>query len=236
VLILAGASGDRKSVLMTQVTDNYYKREFWAIENLRYSEPHFRLTKAARLINSIAAGRTCTLLDVGCGPAALACLLDKNIGYYGIDIAIHTPAANLLQADLLATPIRFGDRQFDIIVAQGVFEYVGRFQQEKLREIRQLLKRDGTFIVSYVNFDHLHRHVYQPYSNVQSFDEFRRGLMRIFRIDRCVPTSYHWHHHEPNRHFMKALQMRINLKIPVLSRWFAVEYFFICSADRAGEV
>jgi cyclopropane fatty-acyl-phospholipid synthase-like methyltransferase len=162
----------------------------------------------------------------------LAGLLNNNIDYYGIDIAIHNPAPNLLQTDFLATPIQFGEKQFDFVVAQGVFEYIGRFQAEKFTEIKHLLKKQGTFIVSYVNFDHLHRRVYEPYSNVQSFKEFRKSLARVFHIDRCFPTSYHWYHREPNRKVMKAIQMRVNVRIPVLSRLFAVEYFFICSADH----
>jgi SAM-dependent methyltransferase len=214
---------------MAEVMEKYYKRDFWANENLKYVKPHFRLTKAARIVNRVARSKDCELLDVGCGPAALAGLLDDNISYYGIDIAIHNPAPNLLQRDFLAAPIEFGEKQFDIVVAQGVFEYVGAFQSQKFDEIRRLLRKQGTFIVSYVNFDHRQRFLYEPYSNVQSFQEFRQSLERVFKIDRCFPTSYHWHHHEPNREFMKAIQMRINLRIPLLSRLFAVEYFFICS-------
>jgi cyclopropane fatty-acyl-phospholipid synthase-like methyltransferase len=216
------------------MTETYYKREFWATENLKYVQPHFRLAKAARIVNRLARGKKCELLDVGCGPATLAGFVNKNIDYYGIDIAIHNPAPNLLQTDFLAAPIQFRERQFDIIVAQGIFEYIGKFQSQKLTEIEQLLRTRGTFIVSYVNFNHLHRRVYEPYSNVQSFEEFRKSLARVFRIDRCFPTSYHWHHHEPNRQFMKAIQMRINVKIPLLSHLFAVEYFFICSSDDSG--
>jgi SAM-dependent methyltransferase len=214
---------------MVQVTEKYYKNEFWAKENLIYLKPHFRLTKAARIINSVVNERSCDLLDVGCGPATLARLLKKNINYHGVDIAIHDPAPNLIQQDFLESPIAFNDKRFDIVVAQGVFEYVGRHQAEKLADIRNILKKNGTFLLSYVNFDHLHRFVYQPYSNVQPFAEFRRSVAREFRIDRCVPTSYHWRHHEPNREFMKALQIRINVNIPWLSRLFAVEYFLVCS-------
>ena len=219
---------------MAQVTETYYKREFWATENLKYVHPHFRLAKAARIVNRLAQDKTCELLDVGCGPTTLAGLLNKNVRYYGIDIAIHHPASNLLQTDFIAGPIQFGARQFDLVVAQGVFEYVGRFQAQKLAEIKQLLRDRGVFIVSYVNFNHLHRRIYEPYSNVQSFEEFRTSLQRTFRIDQCFPTSYHWYHREPNREWLKAIQMRINLRIPLLSRLFAVEYFFICSSDGSG--
>ena len=219
---------------MAPVTRKYYKREFWATENLRYVQPHFRLAKAARIVNRLAQDKKCELLDVGCGPTTLAALLDKHIRYYGIDIAIHHPAPNLLETDFIAAPIKFEEKQFDIIVAQGIFEYVGAFQSRKFEEIKRLLKEHGTFVLSYVNFDHLHRAIYEPYSNVQPFREFKTNLEREFKIERCFPTSDLWYHHEPNREWLKAIQMRINVKIPVLSQLFAVEYFFICSANGSA--
>jgi SAM-dependent methyltransferase len=219
---------------MAQVTEKYYKEEFWATENLSYAQPHFRLEKAARIVNRLARGRRCNLLDVGCGPATLARVLDKDIDYYGIDIAIHRPALNLRQCDFLAEPIRFDDRKFDMIVAQGVFEYVGKFQSLKLAEIYSLLKKDGIFLVSYVNFDHLHRCLYEPYSNVQSFEEFRGSLAEVFHIDRYFPTSVRWRHQEPKGRLMKLVQMYNNWNIPFVTRRFAVEYFFICSTRRKG--
>ncbi len=214
---------------MAQVAETYYKREFWAGENLKYVEPHFRLTKAARIVNRLAGHRACDLLDVGCGPATLAKFVRKNIDYYGIDIAIHNPAPNLLQTDFVAAPIQFAHKKFDIIIAQGVFEYVGKFQAQKFAEIANILNENGSFLASYVNFDHLHRFVYEPYSNVQSFEEFKTSLEQFFHIDRCIPTSYQWHHREPSRKINRAIQLRLNVKVPVLGRLFAVEHFFICS-------
>jgi SAM-dependent methyltransferase len=155
--------------------------------------------------------------------------LDSNIQYHGIDIAIQRPATNLIQSDFLAEPIQFRGKQFDIVVAQGVFEYVGKFQEEKFREIKKLLKPRGVFLVSYVNFDHLHSRIYEPYSNVQPFRKFRESLRSVFHIDRHFPTSHHWYHREPNREWFKAIQMGIKVNIPLLSRKFGVEYFFLCS-------
>src|SRR5579862_3662754 len=119
--------------------DALYKKEFWSEENLKYSRPHFRMEKAARLINKLAQGQDRTLLDVGCGPATLQSLLQPNIRYHGIDIAIHDPAPNLIESDFLEEPIRFDGRRFDIVIAQGVFEYVGNFQAQKFSEIADLL-------------------------------------------------------------------------------------------------
>ncbi|HEV2326197.1 MAG TPA: methyltransferase domain-containing protein [Terracidiphilus sp.] len=219
---------------MAQVTEKYYKEEFWATENMHYAQPHFRLEKAARIVNRLARGRRCDLLDVGCGPATLARLLDRNISYHGIDIAIHQPAPNLRQYDFLEERIQFNDLKFDIIVAQGVFEYVGRFQDVKLAEIARLLKPDGIFLASYVNFDHLRKSLYEPYSNVQSFGEFRGSLARAFRIERYFPTSVRWRHQEPKGRIMKRVHMHLNRNIPFVSRKFAVEHFFICRPRQNG--
>ena len=217
---------------MEEVSQTYYKRDFWAEENLKYLEPHFRMKKAARLLNRIAHGRQCDLLDVGCGPATLMRLLDKNIRYYGIDMAIHCPAPNLIESDFTANQIKFGDKKFDVVLAQGVFEYIGSFQMQKFSEIRQLLEANGTFVVSYVNFDHLNKFVYEPYNNVLSFDEFRKSLASLFQIDKIIPTSHRWRHDEPRGRVMRAIQMPVNVNIPFISRLFAVEYLFICSAPR----
>jgi SAM-dependent methyltransferase len=218
---------------MEQATSVYYKREFWADENLKYRKPHFRLEKAARLINRIAKGKKCDLLDVGCGPAALRGLLDPKILYCGIDIAIQEVSPNLLEADFVESPIKFQDKRFDIVVAQGVFEYVGKVQQQKMTEIRDLLKDGGTFIATYVNFGHRNKNVYWPYNNIQSFDMFYASLQQSFEVDRYFPTSHRWRHDEPRDRLMWAVQKHINLNIPVLSRLFGVEYFFICSKKRS---
>jgi len=219
--------------ILEAVSVKYHKRDFWAEENLKYVEPHFRLAKSARIINRLARGRERDLLDVGCGPATLARLLNSNIHYYGIDIAIHNPAPNLIQSDFAERPIEFGGRHFDLIVAQGVFEYIGTVQAQKFREIAKLLNDDGKFIVSYVNFHHRNRNIYWPYNNVQSFEEFRESLEQFFSIDRFFPTSQRWHHDEPRTRLMKTLQMHINVNVPFVSRRFAVEYFLICSPRTA---
>lgn len=222
----AGAEG---AVPEEGIGNTLYKKDFWSEENLKYTRPHYRMQKAARLINKLAHGEERTLLDVGCGPATLTSLLEPNIRYHGIDIAIHNPAPNLLEADFLEAPIRFSDKRFDIILAQGVFEYVGNFQSQKFAEIAQLLNKDGIFIVSYVNFDHRHKDIYWPYSNVQPFNDFRRSLAEHFTIRKYLPTSYNWNHWEPGRKILRAANMRININIPVIGPVLAVEYFLICS-------
>ncbi len=217
-----------------EVVKKYYKKEFWSEENQKFAKPGFRLLKSARIVNKIAGNRACDLLDLGCGPATLRYFIPDNINYYGIDIAIQEPADNLIEADFLESPIEFKGRRFDIILAQGVFEYMGEFQEQKFSEISKMLNKGGKFVVSYVNFGHRHREIYWPYSNVQPLDDFRESAARHFHIDRFFPTSHNWSHSEPNRKFMKATQIHINTKIPFISRVLAVEYFFICSAKGAS--
>jgi len=211
---------------------NYYKRDFWIEENLNYVRPHYRLEKCARLVNKIAGVGRCDLLDVGCGPAALSKLLRRNINYYGIDLALHQRAPNLIETDFLEKEIGFNDKRFDIVVAQGVFEYVGRFQAQKFSEIKRILNPEGRFIVSYLNFDHIRRRVLPIYNNIQSIEEFKRSLGRFFVIEKFFPTSHHWRHKEPGRRITQRVQMRINANIPFISPRVAVQYFFVCGLDH----
>jgi SAM-dependent methyltransferase len=211
----------------------YYKKDFWKQENLKYSRAHYRMRKCARLVNRLAGNAECSLLDVGCGPATLSTLLSPGIEYFGIDIAIQDPAPNLAEFDFLEAPIAFAGRKFEFVVAQGVFEYVGEHQEEKFAEIAELLTDNGLFIASYVNFDHRARDIYQPYSNVRSLDDFHGSLSNHFEVRRYVPTSHNWRHNEPGRKFLCDLNMHINFNLPVVSRILAVEYFFMCSpSDR----
>jgi SAM-dependent methyltransferase len=219
-----------KAVTPRDVTDEPVAA-FWRRENLRFADPHYRLVKAARIIDKLAHGRECSVLDVGCGPATVGSILPANIDYYGIDIAIQDPAPNLLEADLRDTPISFGGKRFDIVLAQGFFEYVADTQSQKFAEIAEILNDDGKFIVSYWNFGHRNPLIYHAFSNVQSLDKFRADLAAHFKIDRSFPAAHNWRHAGPNRRLTRALNVPININIPFVSPILAVEYFFICSAQ-----
>lgn len=206
-----------------------HKRDFWIEENKKHSPAHYRLRKTGRVINGLVGPTDCDLLDVGCGPATLGTVLRPNIRYYGIDIAIQVPAPNLLEADILKGPVRFGERRFDIVVAQGVFEYLGAAQSRKLEEIAGLLTDDGKFVVTYTNFGHRARHVFEAFSNVQPMAEFRRDLERHFVVDRSFPTAYTWNGGQPTRKLVMSLNSFVSGNIPVAGPKLAVEYFFVCS-------
>lgn len=207
----------------------FEKRAFWLEENLRYTEPHYRLEKCARVVNALSRGKSCDLLDVGCGPAALARLLGENISYFGIDFAIHTAAPNLLELDIVQNEIGFGSRIFDVVVMQGVVEYLGNLQRGKFAEVHRILKGDGKFIVTYVNFGHRGRPMVPFYNNVQSIADLKNDLQSFFTIERWFPTSYNWRPREPRRGWLKKIQMHLSVRLPLISPMLAVEYIFICS-------
>ena len=210
-------------------TADLYKRDFWIKENQKHVPAHYRLQKSARIINAIAGRVECDLLDVGCGPATLMRLVRPNVHYYGIDIAIHDPAPNLIETDIVKEPIRFADKRFDVVAALGLFEYVGTSQAQKFSEIAQLLRDRGRFVLTYTNFGHRDKHIFEAFSNVQSFDEFRRSLAVHFTIDRYFPTSYNWHGGQPARPLLRAANMHARVNIPLVGPKLAVEYFFVCS-------
>jgi SAM-dependent methyltransferase len=219
----AGADGSAGGVAQQ------YKRDFWIQENLKHVPAHYRLVKTARIVNKVAAGRECDLLDVGCGPATLSRLTEPGIHYYGIDIAIQQPAPNLVEADFLEAPIQFGGQRFDIVVAQGLFEYMADRQEQKFAEIAGLLRPDGSFVLTYTNFGHRRAQVFEAFSNVQPFADFRSSLGRYFTVERFFPTSHNPSGGQPARALLKAANMHLNVNVPILSPMFAVEYFLICS-------
>jgi cyclopropane fatty-acyl-phospholipid synthase-like methyltransferase len=210
----------------------YYKHDFWKTENMKYADVHFRMTKVAWVIRRLAAGRDCDLLDLGCGPGTLGRLMPGNVRYHGIDIAIQEPASNLIEMDLLQSPISFHGKRFDLVVAQGLFEYFGDFQVQKFAEISSLMKPDGKFLVTYMNFAHRKKEVYWPYSNVQQPEDFRRDLERFFVVERSFPGEYNWNFTTPNRALMKAAQAHLTVDIPLVNSLLGINRFYICSARR----
>lgn len=212
----------------------FYDKDFWLEENQKYAARHYRLQKSARIIARMTRGRKCEFLDLGCGPATLRGVLPANIHYHGIDIAIHDPAPYLMELDFAKAPIAFGGLSFDIVLAQGVFEYMGDCQSQKFAEIASLLNADGTFIVSYVNFSHRLPKIYPIYNNVHSPEEFRQSLSQSFRISKVIPVSYNWTHSDPNRRLLKMLNLHFDLKLPLVSDQLVVEYYFICSPKRSA--
>jgi SAM-dependent methyltransferase len=216
----------------------YWDKEHWLSSTGFYKQPYLRLEKCARIVNVLAGKHGVDLLDIGCGPATLGQLLQANIRYHGIDIAIHQPAANLVEMDVTKEQIRFHDKRFDLVVAAGLFEYLGTFQRQKLREIRDLVREDGKFVVTFTNFGHIHPPLQEPtYNNTKSIGEFLEDLDAFFHVERYFPSSHNWVRREPQRRWLYWVNMKMSVKIPFISRKFANNYFFVCAhkkGDRRG--
>jgi SAM-dependent methyltransferase len=226
------ANTNRTEDFMPQAVENFRDRDYWIQENKLYIEPSFRLKKCARVINELAAGRQTTLLDVGCGPAALRPLLAPNVTYYGIDIAIHDNVPWLRERNIAEDTIRWDDQRFDFVVGMGFFEYMGRQQQRKFEEIRDILKDDGRFMMSYINFSHMRHKVWPNYNNVKPVSEMRKGVEQVFHVDKLFPASHNWRQKQPGHRLLPGVQMRVNFRIPVFTPMMAVEYFFLCSKKK----
>ena len=213
---------------MRSVSENLNQRDFWIQENRQYANANFRLRKCARLVTEEMQGRPCDLLDVGCGPATLWTLLGSNVNYHGLDIALHEPAPYLLETDFIRNQISFQNKRFDMVVALGVFEYMGEYQDQKFAEINEILNKDGKFLMSYINFRHFRREIYPIYNNIRSIGEITKSLQKVFHVKKCFPVSHHWRHKQPGK-FSGPPQNRLDFNIPLVSSWLAVEYFCICS-------
>jgi SAM-dependent methyltransferase len=213
---------------MAETPGTVHKHDFWLDENMKYAEPHHRMLKVSRLVNQLSGGKEYRLLDVGCGPATLATLLEPNIRYYGIDIALQEHSPNLSECDILQERIESEHAPFDLVVAQGVFEYLADRQGQKFAEIADLLSTGGRFIVSYVNFGHRQPYRYWLYSNVQPIEQFRDALSEYFVVEKQFPTAHNWTGSEPTRWYVRRPNMHINLNVPFLTRRLGVEYLFVC--------
>jgi 2-polyprenyl-3-methyl-5-hydroxy-6-metoxy-1,4-benzoquinol methylase len=213
---------------MARQTDTYNDREFWIHENTAYAAPNFRVRRCARILNEMTRGRPCDLLDVGCGPAALRPLLGSHINYHGIDIALHQRAPYLRETDFVQNEIVFEDKRFDVVVALGVFEYMGSHQSRKFAEIHRLMNPGGAFVMSYINFRHFRRIIYPIYNNVQSIAELTASLRQVFQLEQCFPVSHHWRHKQPGGK-AAVFQLPGRRSVPLVSSWLSVEYFCICS-------
>ena len=55
---MSDPASDRTTVPEGDAGNALYKKDFWSEENLKYSRPHFRMEKASRLINRLAAAES----------------------------------------------------------------------------------------------------------------------------------------------------------------------------------
>lgn len=214
--------------MQEKLKQDFCGNDYWIKENLTYSRPHLRLQKLSKIINSIAKNNKLSLLDVGCGPAALKNLLNKNIDYYGIDIAIHEPNENFIEKDIIQNTIDFNGKTFDLIISSGFFEYAGSFYSKKFGEINDILNDSGLFILTFSNMNHIMKPKYHSWNNYASIKDIQNELSQHFIIKKQFPAYYNLKYKEITNKFFSQMQKNININIPIINTLFGVDHIFIC--------
>lgn len=157
-------------------------RRRWAGEVAAYDVAHRRLRQVAALV---AASKARTVLDVGCGPGALARLL-PGVRYTGIDfVAASDPAFEFFECDFNRSPLPSGIGPFDAVVCSGLLEYILDVPAF-LESLRPLIC--GRLIATYFNMNHVSRiaalargktfPVHPTWKNFYSPRDFRKLLER----------------------------------------------------------
>ncbi len=97
------------------------------------------------------------LLDIGCYKGYLSVSVDsKAIAYYGLDMKNYGIKASWVLKNFKVQNLNenrklpYPSKYFDYIVASGVLEHIF-YPVEVLKEIKRILKDDGTLVVSLLN-------------------------------------------------------------------------------------
>ena len=93
------------------------------------------------------------ILDVGCGDMSLANLL-PDYEWTGMDINTKQPNPRRVEHNIESTPYPFEPASFDTIVCSEVLEHMFN-PLEISKEIRRLIKPEGTYVMSTPNFHYL---------------------------------------------------------------------------------
>jgi len=148
-----------------------------------------------QMIRSLALPRGTKILDVGCGPGQLLLnLLREGYDAVGVDISegMINEARTLVCANGFPNfdgtsvgdieNLKFGDKQFDVVVASGVIEYQND-DDVALAEMKRVLKPGGHLILnvtnqySYVTFSENIFLAFKKLPGVRSAVSLLRGLI-----------------------------------------------------------
>ncbi|MFA6393954.1 MAG: class I SAM-dependent methyltransferase [Patescibacteria group bacterium] len=199
--------------------------QYWSIESLKYQKPHERIRKIYREI--IKGSTSGSVLDIGCGPASLALLLQSgNFKYSGVDVfKQNIPSGryrvfDLEHDDFSNFPF---DEIFDVVVISGVIEYLSI---ERVRELLKYLRlklsdRNTKIIITYTNFSHYSRKIatYHPrWVMIKKIDDIREEFRAAgFSIVRFYPSYY----------FIFRRRLNLRFRLPGLFKYFGRQVIFI---------
>ena len=95
------------------------------------------------------------LLDVGCCRGGLRKYLHGELEYYGVDVLMNN-FENYVRIDLNSKLLPFKNKQFDAVNCSDVLEHLF-YPLEMLKEIKRVLKDNGSVLVSLPNDKGLNR-------------------------------------------------------------------------------
>jgi SAM-dependent methyltransferase len=159
---------------------------YWNARTRDFTQPHARLQLIRRLIDGLPRGVR-TILDVGCGGAALKDLLPGTLEYFGVDIANSVINAqrdpeHFQVVDLECVHQFFGGRTFDLVVCSGICEYISNWNRF-MRLLRRSCPVGGFLILTFTNHEHysesiLRKRLPDPHVNFMSIPQMRASLQK----------------------------------------------------------
>lgn len=109
------------------------------------------------------------ILDVGCCRGGLRKYLHSGLEYYGVDALINN-FENYIRVDLNSKILPFKNKQFDAINCSDVLEHLF-YPSEILKEIKRVLKDNGSVLVSLPNDKGLNRIFVDLFAKIQSYED-----------------------------------------------------------------
>jgi len=164
---------------------------YWNSRSPEFDGIHPRLQLIGELVASIPG--IATMLDVGCGPAAVRRVIPSTIEYFGVDIASDVIAAqhdpeHFEVIDLDGDARCFGERRFDLILCSGVFEYIQR-TQPFMQFLRRKSAPDGHLIFSFTNHQHHKDGLHWLLGNYSGYKDPHVNFMLVPEVQRLLAQS-----------------------------------------------
>lgn len=171
----------------------------WRGNAYRFGRPHARLQLVARIVSTLPArsgahaSHPRTLLDLGCGPAALRQLLPADIAYHGVDLTAEAlppgrESDRFAVADLNADVDPFPTRTFDVLVVSGMFEYV-RDPGAFLALVRRKTRPGGHLVLTYLNRWHHRELLARLLRRVPTYPDPHINFISIAEAARRIVAS-----------------------------------------------
>lgn len=94
-----------------------------------------------------------SVLEIGSFPFVFTKkLIDNGFNVSGVDIKVSSKNMNTFRCDIELEDLPFSDNSFDFVLMMDVFEHLIRDPLRSVRGINEVLKNNGTFVITTPNF------------------------------------------------------------------------------------